>query len=102
MIAQIDHVIVLARDLDVATENARLAGFNVHPGGVHDDGATHNVLIPFADGSYIEIISFVDATPPPNHYFGERYDQGPGLAGLGLLSDDIDRDVQNITDSGLP
>ncbi len=102
MIAQIDHVIVLAKDLDVAASNARSAGFTVHPGGMHDDGATHNALIPFADGSYIEIISFVDATPPPNHYFGKRYETGSGLADLGLLSTDIDGDVQAITDSGLP
>lgn len=102
MIAQIDHVIVLANDLVIATENARSAGFTVHPGGIHDDQATHNVLIPFADGSYIEIISFVDATPPPNHYFGERYRQGSGLTDIGLLSTDIDLDVQDITDSGLP
>jgi hypothetical protein len=102
MITQIDHVILLVNDLDTATTNARSAGFTVHPGGVHDDQVTHNALIPFADGSYIEIISFVDATPPPNHYFGKRYLQGSGLADVGLLSTDIDLDVQAITDAGLP
>jgi hypothetical protein len=101
MISQIDHVIVLAKDLDTAVANAQSAGFTVFPGGIHDDQATHNALVPFADGSYIEIISFV-STPPPNHYFGERYNLGSGLADIGLLSSDIDLDVQAITDTGLP
>lgn len=101
MITQIDHVIVLAEHLDTAISNAQTAGFTVHPGGVHHDQATHNALIPFNDGSYIEIISFV-STPPPNHYFGERYRQGSGLTDVGLLSTDIDIEVQDITDSGLP
>jgi hypothetical protein len=101
MISQIDHVIVLAKDLDTAVANAQSTGFTVFPGGIHDDQATHNALVPFADGSYIEIISFV-STPPPNHYFGERYNLGSGLADIGLLSSDIDLDVQAITDAGLP
>ena len=30
------------------------------PGGEHADGLTRNALIPFKDGSYLELIAFVD------------------------------------------
>ncbi len=33
-------------------------GFTVTPGGVHADGLTHNALVIFRDGSYIELLAF--------------------------------------------
>lgn len=55
----LDHVVILVADLDAAIADYRSLGFNVQPGGTHADGATHNALIVFADGSYIELIAFL-------------------------------------------
>lgn len=44
--------------------------FMLTPGGFHADGATSNTLILLADGCYIELISFVDATKAPSHWWG--------------------------------
>lgn len=44
--------------------------FTLTPGGFHADGATSNTLILLADGCYIELISFVDPTKAPSHWWG--------------------------------
>jgi catechol 2,3-dioxygenase-like lactoylglutathione lyase family enzyme len=54
----LDHLVILVRDLDAATENYRRLGFTVAPGGRHADGATHNVLVVFADDTYLELVAF--------------------------------------------
>ena len=55
---RLDHLVVLVRDLDTAVENYRRLGFTVAPGGRHADGATHNALVVFADGTYLELVAF--------------------------------------------
>ncbi len=55
---RLDHVVVLVRDLDEAIQDWRAQGFTVTPGGVHSDGLTHNALVCFADGSYVELLAF--------------------------------------------
>jgi hypothetical protein len=44
--------------------------FTLTPGGVHADGITSNTLILFADGCYIELISFIDPSKAPSHWWG--------------------------------
>ncbi|KAI4955016.1 hypothetical protein J4E86_006327 [Alternaria arbusti] len=44
--------------------------FTLTPGGFHADGATSNVLILLADGCYIELISFVNPSLAPEHWWG--------------------------------
>ncbi|HYI24698.1 MAG TPA: VOC family protein [Thermomicrobiales bacterium] len=92
MLAQIDHIVLLVNNLPDATANAAAAGFTVSSGGKHDSGGTHNALIPFRDGTYIELLAF-DEPPPPDHYFARRLELGPGLADLACLSTDLDADL---------
>lgn len=54
----IDHVVILVEDLSAATGNFASLGFTVVPGGEHTGGRSHNALICFADGSYLELIAF--------------------------------------------
>ncbi|KAH0605723.1 uncharacterized protein H6S33_004180 [Morchella sextelata] len=62
--AQIDHVVVLVPYQDLidppkwVTEN-----FTLTPGGRHSDGKTENKLIVFSDGTYIELIAFINDNP---------------------------------------
>ncbi|MBK5108817.1 MAG: VOC family protein, partial [Anaerolineales bacterium] len=53
----IDHVILVVSDLLVASQQFSQLGFTVIPGGVHSGGLTHNALVPFPDGTYLELLS---------------------------------------------
>lgn len=53
----LDHVIIVVSDLGLAADQFKLAGFSVQPGGVHTGNLTHNALIPFADGTYLELLA---------------------------------------------
>lgn len=101
MITGIDHVVILVSDLGIAIDQASDAGFIVTGGGKHDEGETHNALIPFSDGSYIELLAYT-ASVPPDHYFARRFALGYGLADLALRTTDIDLAVSAITERGLP
>lgn len=100
MIAGIDHVVILVENLEQAVAEVTAAGFTVTPGGHHREGHTHNALVLFADGTYLELLGFTEP-PAPDHYFRNRYQRGPGFADFALRSTDIDRDVATLTTSGL-
>lgn len=100
MITGIDHLVIISPDLDQAVANATQAGFTVIPGGTHADGATHNALIAFADGSYIELIAPTNAAQGATHRWFKRLDRGGGLVDLCLASDDLVSDVREISNRG--
>lgn len=53
----LDHIVVFVEDLRRASEDYAALGFRVMPGGVHAGGVTHNALVPFADGTYLELLA---------------------------------------------
>lgn len=53
-----DHVIILVDDLERASADFRALGFTVTPGGEHGGGLSHNALIYFADGTFLELLAF--------------------------------------------
>ncbi|NOT35667.1 MAG: VOC family protein [Candidatus Eisenbacteria bacterium] len=57
-----DHAVVIVDALEPAVRHHEDAGFTVVPGGRHDVLPTENALIAFADGSYLELLAFRDAT----------------------------------------
>ena len=63
MSLQLDHLVILVRDLESAIADYTALGFTVQRGGTHADGATHNALVGFADGSYLELIAFLKPAP---------------------------------------
>lgn len=100
MIHGIDHIVIISPDLNQASANARAAGFTVVPGGTHADGLTHNALIAFVDGSYIELISPTGSADPNAHRWFSMLQTGGGLVDLCLLSDDLADDVARISQMG--
>jgi catechol 2,3-dioxygenase-like lactoylglutathione lyase family enzyme len=68
---KLDHVVVLVPDLAQAIQRWQEDGFTVIPGGVHADGMTHNALVCFADGSYVELLAFRQA--PAAHRWARFY-----------------------------
>ncbi len=93
MLRQIDHIVILVRDLDRAADGYAAAGFTVVPGGVHAGGVTHNALVGFADGTYLELIAFTEPDKDVPHRWWRRLAKGEGFIDYALLSDGLDADA---------
>ncbi|RRR72019.1 MAG: VOC family protein [Candidatus Viridilinea halotolerans] len=91
MIQAIDHVVILVADLAAAIHDYEALGFRVMPGGEHTDGATHNALICFADGTYLELLAF--RREAPGHRWWPHIAAGEGIIDFALLPQAIAEDV---------
>lgn len=64
MPSQIDHIVILVSPEEFENVPSWLTdNFNIIEGGTHSKGTSHNKLIIFQDGTYLELFSWVD--PPP-------------------------------------
>lgn len=98
-ISGIDHLVIIGNDLDLLTRQYCDLGFTVTPGGKHPWG-THNALVPFADGSYLELIAFWQIDTQSRRY--QRLQHGGGLIEFMLTSDAIDTDMAAAIQRGAP
>lgn len=115
MITGIDHIVILVADLDRAQAEYATAGFTVVPGGEHAGGLTHNALVAFADGTYLELLAFrrplADLAPgmplPPGglsrltERWIARAAGGPGLLDFALLPTTLTADLAAARARGL-
>lgn len=88
----IDHVVILVDDLDRAIQQYTDLGFTVTPGGKHAR-FTHNALIPFHDGSYLELIAFYeepDESSGDTHRWYKYLKTGGGLIDFALGDANVD------------
>lgn len=99
MIHSIDHVVILVANLDEAVRDYTALGFNVVPGGEHTNGSSHNALISFSDGAYIELIAFRGPVPQDHLFYREGITEG--LITFALLPTDAEADVAEINARGL-
>jgi hypothetical protein len=97
----LDHIVIVSNDLDTAVANARKAGFNVVFGGTHGSGHTHNALIAFADGAYIELFAPTEQGRTAEHRWFGRLRIGGGLVDFCLLSGDLTGEVAAIRARGV-
>lgn len=102
-----DHAIIAVTSLESANAAFEAMGFNVVTGGVHSGGLTHNSLVAFSDGSYLELMAPTDLQllddppePGPGNYLF-LFDQGEGIVGLAFETDDIDAEVARVRARGL-
>lgn len=86
MITAIDHIVILVSDLAAARADYERLGFAVVEGGEHTDGASHNALVSFADGSYLELLAF--RREAPQHRWWRHTARGEGLIDFALLPGD--------------
>ena len=99
MIRGLDHVVLVVLDLAVAVADHRARGFTVTPGGEHAGGLTHNALVGFQDGSYLEIIAFHDlAAARGKHSWAPVAERGGGWADFALSSSDLRQDLAALGD----
>ncbi len=98
MLKGIDHFVVVAPDLEAAIKSYGELGFTVVRGGKHNIG-THNALIAFADGSYIELIAFL--APVAGHPWYEAMSKSGGIVDFCAQTDDLAADVAKFRGAGI-
>ena len=97
MIQGIDHLIVVVKDLEQAAKDYAQLGFTVVPGGQHPVGS-HNALISFEDGAYLEIIAFYrDAV---DHRWWDALSKGERFVDFCFQTDDLRGDTKKLKDAG--
>jgi hypothetical protein len=99
MIRAIDHIVILVEELEATMRDYESIGFTVTPGGEHADGASHNALVGFADGSYLELIAF--RREAPAHRWWRHTAAGEGLIDFALLPGPIEEVVAAAAARGL-
>lgn len=100
MALPLDHLVILVPDLDTAIADYRALGFTVQPGGTHADGGTHNALVVFQDGAYLELIAFL--RPHPSHRWGGHAARGhSGFVDFALLPSSVGAVVADAASRGL-
>jgi catechol 2,3-dioxygenase-like lactoylglutathione lyase family enzyme len=91
---KIDHIVIMVDDLAAAMEDYRALGFTVLAGGKHEANPTHNALVVFEDGVYLELIALQPGSTSPRSPRLQRWlAAGPGLVDMALLPADIEADI---------
>lgn len=98
MLTGIDHLVIAVRDLEAASRSYAELGFTVVAGGRHPVG-THNALISFEDGSYLELIAFYE--PSPAHRWWAPLQRGGGLVDFCMQTDDLPGDTAALRGAGV-
>ena len=101
MLTRLDHLVILVQDLNEATRDYEGLGFRVTRGGEHADGLTRNVLVPFRDGTYLELVSFIHPEDGRDNVWGWRkFLPHEGLIDYCAASDGIREDVERLRGLG--
>lgn len=95
----LDHCVIVVEDLNQAVRDYETLGFTVAPGGVHADGRTHNALIPFADGAYLELIAF-RTDDGSGHPWWQALQSGGGLVDWAVATEALDERMGGLSASG--
>jgi hypothetical protein len=94
----IDHLVIVVKDLQQAARDYEQLGFTVVPGGKHPVGS-HNVLISFSDGSYLEIIAFYREAR--DHRWWEPLQRGERLVDFCMQTNDLVGDTRKLREAGV-
>ncbi|HKH12145.1 MAG TPA: VOC family protein [Rubrobacter sp.] len=102
MPTRLDHLVILVRDLEEAVRDYGRLGFRVTPGGEHADGLTRNALVPFRDGTYLELVAFVDPEDGRDNVWGWRgFMPREGLVDYCATSDGLLEEIGRLRRLGL-
>lgn len=97
----LDHAVIAVDDLDAAIRDYRRLGFTVVPGGIHANRATHNALITFTNGTYLELLAATGEPPVPGAIdFSTLLRNGEGLVGFALRADDLETETARLRAAG--
>lgn len=101
MTHRLDHIVIGVNDLATAVASFERAGFRVTPGGEHSSGNTHNALVTFDDGAYLELIAFKDGQINPDHKWGQRLAKGEGFLDFALGSSNLEAEAARLSEAGI-
>jgi catechol 2,3-dioxygenase-like lactoylglutathione lyase family enzyme len=99
-----DHAIIGVHNLNAACDTFTRLGFTVTLGGAHAAGTTHNALICFRDGSYIELMAPTGKDPEPENTTADYRSvlhESEGPVGMALQTDDLTAGVTGIRSRGI-
>ena len=100
MLTGIDHIVLWVDDLDTASAQFATAGFTVTPGGSHPTG-THNALIPFADGAYLELIAVENAQLANDHPWFQKMAGKQGFVTFAVAAQPLDYELARLASLGI-
>ena len=87
LLAGMDHIPVVVRDLERAQSDFKALGFAIKPGRFHPDGI-RNAHVKFPDGSEIELITAPAAVDMLTSEYRARLETGEGPVYFGLYAPD--------------
>lgn len=97
---RLDHVVIAVADLAQAVEDYRELGFTAMIGGRHPGRTSHNALVVFEDGAYLELIAW-QAPGPAERWFNEHAKHGDGFMDFALVPEDTGRAIEEAKSRGL-
>jgi catechol 2,3-dioxygenase-like lactoylglutathione lyase family enzyme len=100
MITGIDHIVIVVDDLDSAVDGYSRLGFSVVRGGRHQGIGTHNALIAFADGTYLELIAFLEPISLPPHPWYRALQKGGGITDFCVQTSELEADTAAFRTAG--
>jgi hypothetical protein len=95
----LDHVVIAVDHLESAMADYEALGFTVIYGGRHASGTTHNALICFKDGTYLELLAPTYEPPQSGSSamdFSFLLQYGEGLVAYALQSDNLEADAERL------
>ena len=95
---EIDHIVLLVRDIDEAIETWERLGFKLSYRVHLDDVGLAQAFFILADGTFIELIA---PTAPDNIYAEMLREKGEGLRVLSFRVDDLDEAVADLLQKGV-
>lgn len=98
LVAGLDHIPVVVRDLDKAQADFRAMGFSIKPGRSHADGI-RNAHVKFPDGTEIELITATNDTDELTEEYLAKMKSGEGPVYFGLYAPDRDAVALRLRDS---
>ena len=107
MIRRFDHLVIAVADLDRAIGAYESLGFEVFPGGRHENLGTHNALIRFGNLGYIELLGVHDPGQAAESGLNGRTlaafvrHRPGGLVGHCYATDDIEAEAARARESGI-
>jgi hypothetical protein len=93
-----DHAIIYVNNLERGMTDFGALGFTVRRGGEHTEMGTHNALIIFQDGTYLELLAPLPGRTPQG-FPGRLGDEG--FAGFCLRSENLASELQPLPERGV-
>lgn len=84
MSLSLDHIVIAVNDLEQTVVDYAALGFHVLRGGEHPGRSTHNALVVFGDGSYLELIAW-RSPAPQERWWQQLQRHGEGIVDFALL-----------------